>query len=89
MKNLLFYHSNVREFFYGSEIKYLHSFKPQLRELNLNKLNNYLINGYKSLFKNHNTYFKYIKSVKPGQIITIKLKDLSIGKEKILFKKKI
>lgn len=84
----LFYHSNVREFFYGSEIKYLHSFKPQLRELNLSKLNDYLINGYKSLFKDNNTYFKYIKSVNPGQIITIKLKDLSIKKEKILLKKK-
>ena len=34
------------------------------------------------------TRLSNIKSVKPGQIITIKLKDLSIGKEKILFKKK-
>jgi arginyl-tRNA synthetase len=61
-KPLYYYHKN-NSFIFGSEIKYiLHlGSKKNLHKLNLEKLKNYLVNGYKVLNKNDETFFKDIK----------------------------
>ena len=67
-KPLFIYFDNLNLIF-GSEIKYLLFFDNKLNNLNYEKIENFLFNGYKSLFKNEETFFKNINFVKPGEIL--------------------
>ena len=82
-KPLYYYHKN-NSFIFGSEIKYiLHlGSKKNLHKLNLEKLKNYLVNGYKVLNKNNETFFKYIKKLEAGTNLYLNLKNMSIKFEK-------
>ena len=53
-------------FIFGSEIKYLQSLSNNLVKLNDRKIKSFLFNGYKSLHKDNESYFKNIKSLEPG-----------------------
>ena len=79
----LFFSFKNNEFIFGSEINYLFFFNKNLNKINDYKIGDYLINGYKSLFKNNNTYFKDINFVEPGSIIELDLKNFSLKKNKI------
>ena len=84
----LYYHFNNNEFLFGSEIKYIQtlSSNKNLRDINLNKINNYIYCGYKSLNKNYDTFFKKINEVEQGSNIIINLKNFRITKKKYLNK---
>ena len=54
----LYYHFDGKNLVFGSEIKYLNEIldKNLPKELNKNKIYDYLAKGYKSLHKNNDTF---------------------------------
>ena len=87
-KPLFIYFDNLNLIF-GSEIKYLLFFDNKLNNLNYKKIENFLLNGYKSLFKNEETFFKNINFVKPGEILELDLSNFQLSKKKYFPFKKI
>ena len=77
-KPLYYYHSD-NKFVFGSEIKFLSSLLKKDFCINKNKINDYLFNGYKSLLKNNETYYKKIFSLEPGYNIIVE-NDINIKK---------
>lgn len=67
----LFFFKDSREFYFGSEIKFIKCLINKKLEINFNKLENFLKFGYKSLYKNEETYFKNIYSVPAGSYLKI------------------
>lgn len=74
---------------FGSEIKYLFFFDKKLNNLNYDKIENFLLNGYKSLYKNNETFFKKISFVKPGEVLELELSNFELTKKKYFPFKKI
>ena len=74
---------------FGSEIKYLLFFDNKLNNLNYEKIENFLFNGYKSLFKNEETFLKNINFVKPGEILELDLNTFQLSKIFLLKKLEI
>ncbi len=87
-KPLFIYFDNLNLIF-GSEIKYLLFFDNKLNNLNYEKIENFLLNGYKSLFKNEETFFKKINFVKPGEILELNLDTFQLSKKRYFPFKKI
>lgn len=77
----LFINFDNNNLIFGSEIKYLLFFKKNLNDLNYNKIESFLLNGYKSLFKNQETFFKDIYFVKPGEILELDLNTFQLTKK--------
>jgi len=59
----LYYYENKSGIFFGSEIKYLKSLSNNNFQPNIELVNKYLSLGYKSLYKNKNTFFLEVKSL--------------------------
>ena len=85
----LFIYFDDKNLIFGSEIKYLFFFDKSLNNLNFNKIENFLLNGYKSLFKNEETFFEKINFVKPGEILELRLDSFQLTKKKYFPFKKI
>jgi len=88
----LFYYRDNKSFIFGSEIKYIFKIndKKKIREINYDKLKNYIQIGYRSINKDNNSFFKNIKSLEPGTYLKIFLKEKKIEKNfffKELYKK--
>ncbi len=66
---------------FGSEIKYLQCLSKDLEKLNNKKIQSFLFNGYKSLHKDNETYFKDIKSLEPGCNLVVDF-NLRVKKKK-------
>ncbi len=80
-----FYFSNLKNsFIFGSEIKYLQSLNNNLVKLNDGKIKSFLFNGYKSLHKDNESYFKNIKSLEPGTNLILDF-DLNLKKKKYYY----
>ena len=60
-KPLFYLDNKEKEFYFGSEIKFIQSLYEKKININLNQLTNYLNFGYKSLYKYNQTYFQNIK----------------------------
>ena len=60
--------------FFGSEIKYIKNLSKLKFDINLNKINEYLQFGYKSVFKNNQSFFKNIYSLNQGTYLKTNLK---------------
>ena len=71
----LFYYNEGGNFYFGSEIKYIKSLTQKKFDINKNKINIFLANGYKSLCKNNDTFFKKIFSLNSGEFIWFKNKE--------------
>jgi asparagine synthase (glutamine-hydrolysing) len=85
----LVYFFDQKNFIFGSEINYVLGLIDKNKiKINYDKIKSYLVNGYKFLFKNENTFFKQIKFLKPGTNLTISLQNFSIIK-KPFFDRKI
>jgi asparagine synthase (glutamine-hydrolysing) len=68
----LYYYRDHEIFIFGSEIKYIiHILKHLDKKIikNEKKINDYLFNGYKSLKKNNETFFKNIFCINPGSYL--------------------
>ena len=84
----LFYTFVGNNFFFGSEIKYLFSLSNKQKKINKNKINNYLFNGYKSIYHDNKTFFEGIKELPSGSFIKIKKHDDFVIKKYFSIKSK-
>ena len=77
----LFYFFDKKNFFFGSEIKYIQKLSKIKFDINDNYIFQNLFNGYKSLNKKNSTQFKNIYHLDPGTNLEIN-QDLQIKKKK-------
>ena len=70
-KPLYYYRDDKGALFFGSEIKFIKSLKGSGFELNENHLKRFLVNGYKSLYKQPENFFKDVFEVKAGHCLKI------------------
>ena len=82
----LYYHFDGKNLVFGSEIKYLNEIlnKNINKELNDNKIYDYLAKGYKSLHKNNETFYKGIHQLEQGHNLLLELKSFKLKKKKYL-----
>lgn len=66
----LFYVSMPDGFYFGSETRFIRELSGRSFEVNLKHLSRYLINGYKSLHKTQDTFFKNIVELPSGTNMT-------------------
>ena len=80
------YHFDGKNLVFGSEIKYLNEIlnKNINKELNDNKIYDYLAKGYKSLHKNNETFYKGIHQLEQGHNLLLELKSFKLKKKKYL-----
>ncbi len=80
----LYYFFRNNLFLFGSEIKFILHLDTQkiLHRLNYEKLKNYVVNGYKVLNKDNETFFKYITKLEAGTNLYLNLNTMSIKFEK-------
>ncbi|MHA1936592.1 MAG: asparagine synthase (glutamine-hydrolyzing) [Candidatus Thorarchaeota archaeon] len=57
--------------YFGSEIKFLSALSGRRFEINYDHLYRYLVNGYKSLYKMSETFFKNVVELPPSTVLTI------------------
>lgn len=69
-KPLLFYRKN-NEIIFASELRYINEILDIKLNFNNNKINRFLHYGYKSLFKDNETFFKEVKHFEKGKIAII------------------
>lgn len=70
-KPLYYYRSVQGSIFFGSEIKFLSSLKGSGFKINENHFKRYIVNGYKSLYKQPENFFLDVLEVKPGHCMEI------------------
>ncbi len=76
----LFYFKNQSGIFFASNINCLLDLIDEKKKINLAHVKRYLVNGYKSLHKNNQTFFSGIKDFPKNSIISIN-KDLKYKKK--------
>ncbi len=88
----LYYFTKNKNFYFSSEIKSLSSISSTKFKVNYKKIEEFLKNGYKSVFKDQNLFFKNIKQIDPGSLLIvdkyIKIKRINYWKRKINILKK-
>ena len=62
----LYYYKTDHGLYFGSEPKFIFTLLEDRLKINYDQLYRYMINGYKSLYKNEDTFFMGLKEVKPG-----------------------
>ena len=72
-KPLFYLENSTKDFYFGSEIKFIQSLYDKKININLNQLTNYLNFGYKSLYKYNQTYFQNIKEFPKRSFIYSKI----------------
>tara|TARA_Y100001970_G_scaffold220381_1_gene270661 strand:+ start:21847 stop:23712 length:1866 start_codon:yes stop_codon:yes gene_type:complete len=87
----LYYFYENNNFVFGSEIKFINEIlkRNKPKEINFNKVNDYISKGYKSLYKNTDTFFKNIYEVERGSNISLNLKSFKLKKNNYLDRKKL
>jgi asparagine synthase (glutamine-hydrolysing) len=80
----LYYYKDSKNFIFGSEIKYiLFLSKYNLDVKNFEKISTTIACGYKSIFKDKNTFYKNINYLEPGCNIVITFNsDLTVSNKK-------
>ncbi len=63
----LYYLEEKGSIYFASEIKSIFELKGEKLKINKKQLYRYLINGYKSLYKQKETFFENIKEISPGE----------------------
>ncbi len=83
----LYYLTKKNNFYFSSEIKSLSAISSTKFKINFVKVEEFLKNGYKSIFKDKNLFFKEIQQVEPGYVLIInssfKVKKINLWKSKI------
>ena len=67
----LYYTFSDNNFFFGSEIKYLFSLSNKKKKINKDKINNFLFNGYKSLYHDSKSFFEDVNELPSGSFLQI------------------
>ena len=68
-KPIYYFIENNSGVYFGSEIKFLFTLMGRKLPINQKQIFRYLVNGYKSLYKNGENFFSGIKEVKPGSYL--------------------
>ena len=76
-----FYTKNTNGIFFSSQTNILHELEGKKSEINYQQIYRYLVNGYKSLHKYENTFYKNIFELQPSTSWIIS-PDLNIKKIK-------
>ena len=84
----LYYYKDKNNFVFGSEIKFILNLykKKSLKEINYQKIKDYLSLGHKSLNKNDGTFYKNIKYLNSGTNIYFDLRNDNFIKKNFLGK---
>ena len=84
-----FYYRDENKFIFGSEIKYIFKIasNKKIKKINYDKLKDYITIGYRSIYKNNQTFFKNIDILEPGSNLIINLNNKKIIK-KLYFKER-
>ena len=77
----LFYYKSKYGIYFGSEVKFIKSLSQKKFKINYRKIFDNLGNGYKSLFKDSDTYFKEIFRINSGENVFID-QNLEVTKKK-------
>ena len=83
----LYLYKNTDNFYFSSEINSLIKLSNISPSINLKHLSNFMVNGYKSLYKKRSTFFNSISEVEKGSFFEIDLKNNI--KKKYYWQKKI
>ncbi len=67
----LYVYQNIQGIYFGSEVKALHALLGHKLEINEQQIFRFLVNGYKSLYKKEETFFKGLKQLEPASIMRI------------------
>ena len=76
----LYIYKKKKNIFFSSEIRSLSAISSKKFKINFDKVDDFLKNGYKSVFKDSNLFFQNVNQVKPGSILII---DKNFKTEKI------
>ena len=57
--------------YFASEIKSLFSLSGQRPAVNMDQIRRYLVNGYRSLYKRPETYFKDVREIPPASLVEV------------------
>ncbi len=77
----LFFLNDNNTLYFGSEGKAISALLNRKLEINIPKIKSYMINGFRSIFKDKKTFFKNVFEVQPGEIISINL-NLNVKKKR-------
>ena len=77
----LYYYLDNDGIYFGSEIKFIFTLLGKALAINFNQVNRYLVNGYKSLYKQKDTFFEGIQEVPPSTFLEIS-RDLHVREKK-------
>ena len=75
----LYYFKQKNSFFFCSEIPPILYLSPNSQNINYNTIKRFCINGYKSIKKNKETFYKYIKEIPPGNNLVFRNNQLTIS----------
>ena len=67
----LYYYMDESGLYFGSEVKFIFALRGQTLPINFNQINRYLVNGYKSLYKQQETFFEGVREVPPATYLQI------------------
>jgi asparagine synthase (glutamine-hydrolysing) len=67
----LFIFQDETGLYFGSEVKFIMALLGRRLEVNTDHLYRYLINGYRALYKVHDTFFKGLKELPPSSLLRI------------------
>jgi len=67
----LYFSRDQTGLYFGSEVKYIFKLMNRKLPVNYEHIYRYLINGYKSLYKKRETFFKELKELPAGYILTV------------------
>ena len=62
----LYIYESQEDLFFGSEPKFIFALLGRKLEVDQTQLKRYLVNGYKSIYKSSNTFFKGLSEIPPG-----------------------
>jgi asparagine synthase (glutamine-hydrolysing) len=57
--------------YFGSEVKFITALRGRRLEVDREQVFRYLVNGYKSLYKNGHTFFNGLSELKPGSVLLL------------------
>lgn len=70
-KPLYYHRTDNGSLFFGSEIKFLSMLGDLKFDINANHVKRYLVNGYKSLYKQNENFYRDVYEVRPGYVLKI------------------
>lgn len=68
----LYFYQDQHGFYFGSEIKFISALKADRLKVNHQHIYRYMVNGFASLYKGEDTFFRGVQEVSPASVMLIK-----------------